>query len=740
MLSCLSLVLAGCGPPETRTVITLWHQMVPDERVVLRREIAAFEEQHPELAVVELFKETEELRSGFEAAALAGTGPELIYGPSDVLDPYQTMGIVSDMQRWFPPSLQERFLDGTLTRLPAAGDTRQVELLQIGDRMGNHLALVYNRNYIATPPETTDELIEVAVANTIDENEDGRPERYGLVWNFREPFFVVPFITGHGGWLFDEQHDRRPNLDTPRTVAAFRSILSLRDEHQVTPFHCDYDTAASLFKSGRAAMVIDGDWSWGGYLKQPGIDAAIAPLPVVSETGIPMKPLVSARGYSLNANADPQAAAAAMEFVRYMTSVDVQRRFMKQLKTLPSRRELLDDTLLQTDPTLRNSAAQVRNAVAMPVVAELRAVWDAMRPHYQALLGGSVTPKEAAARMQRSALANIEAMNRPPQARGPSLLLPLSAGLVLLILLIWQRRSLLAFVLQFNKSRMAYVFILPSLAVLAATTVFPFAYNVVLSFSNMSLKHFRDWEIIGVDHYVDVLLDPTFYSVLAKTFVWTAVNIVLHVSIGLALAALLNGPIRGKSIYRVLLVIPWAVPAYITALTWRGMFHSEFGAVNLLINKYLGMDMINWLGDPLGAFSACMITNVWLGFPFMMVVALGGMQGIPRELYEAAQIDRATAWDQFVHITLPMLRPVMLPAVTLGTIWTFNNLNVIWLVSNGGEPSDRTHILVSYVYKSVFNLYRYGYGAALSMVIFFILLALSLAMLRRGRATQSVYE
>jgi arabinogalactan oligomer/maltooligosaccharide transport system permease protein len=130
---------------------------------------------------------------------------------------------------------------------------------------------------------------------------------------------------------------------------------------------------------------------------------------------------------------------------------------------------------------------------------------------------------------------------------------------------------------------------------------------------------------------------------------------------------------------------------------------------------------------------------VWLGFPFMMVIALGGMQGIPHELYEAARIDRASRLQQFWHITLPLLKPVLLPAVTLGTIWTFNNLNVIWLVSNGGEPEDKTHILVSYVYKSVFNLYRYGYGAALSMLIFFVLLAFSVLFLKRTRATESVY-
>ena len=150
--------------------------------------------------------------------------------------------------------------------------------------------------------------------------------------------------------------------------------------------------------------------------------------------------------------------------------------------------------------------------------------------------------------------------------------------------------------------------------------------------------------------------------------------------------------------------------------------------------------MIDWLGDPVNAFVACITTNVWLGFPFMMVIALGGMQGIPQELYEAARIDRVSRWMQFWHITLPMLMPVLLPAITLGTVWTFNNLNVIWLVSNGGEPSDQTHILVSYVYKAVFNQYRYGYGAALSMVIFVILLVFSVCFCGGPRRPKGVHN
>jgi arabinogalactan oligomer/maltooligosaccharide transport system permease protein len=212
------------------------------------------------------------------------------------------------------------------------------------------------------------------------------------------------------------------------------------------------------------------------------------------------------------------------------------------------------------------------------------------------------------------------------------------------------------------------------------------------------------------------------------------------VAIGVLLAITLNGPVRGKSVYRLLLILPWAIPAYITALSWRGMFDAEYGAVNLLGNRLFRLPPINWLGDATNALLACLITNVWLGFPFMMVIALGGLQGIPAELYEAARMERVSRWKQFWHITLPLLRPVLIPAATLGAIWTFNNLNVVWLVSNGGEPADQTHILVSYVYKSVFNAYRYGFGAALSVVIFAALLLLCGWYLTRSRAAEGVAE
>src|SRR5690606_35861493 len=122
-----------------------------------------------------------------------------------------------------------------------------------------------------------------------------------------------------------------------------------------------------------------------------------------------------------------------------------------------------------------------------------------------------------------------------------------------------------------------------------------------------------------------------------------------------------------------------------------------------------------------------------------MVVALGGLQSIPEELYEAADVDGASAWRKFWNVTAPLLRPVMIPAVTLGIVWTFNNINVVWLVSNGGEPNDQTHILVSYVYEAAFTMYRFSWAAALSMVIFFILLAFTQVFLKRTRAVEGGY-
>jgi arabinogalactan oligomer/maltooligosaccharide transport system permease protein len=180
----------------------------------------------------------------------------------------------------------------------------------------------------------------------------------------------------------------------------------------------------------------------------------------------------------------------------------------------------------------------------------------------------------------------------------------------------------------------------------------------------------------------------------------------------------------------MLLIVPWAVPNYITALIWKGMFHRQFGAVNGLLAA-IGITPISWFSKFTTAFAANVTTNVWLGFPFMMVVTLGALGRIPRELEEAAALDGATRWQRLRHITLPLLWPAMLPSVLLGAIWTFNMFNIVFLVS-GGEPDGATEILVSQAYRWAFTRgHRYGYAAAYAVLIF-IVLAIQTALARRA--------
>ncbi len=274
--------------------------------------------------------------------------------------------------------------------------------------------------------------------------------------------------------------------------------------------------------------------------------------------------------------------------------------------------------------------------------------------------------------------------------------------------------------LESRVNRLALWFLAPTAVVLLLVVAYPFIYNVGMSFTNWNMYHFRDPSFNGLANYFKLFQEPEFKNIFLRTFLWTGVNLVFHVTLGLGAALLLNQRLPGRPLYRALLILPWAMPQYISALTWRGMFNLEYGAVNLLLAKF-GIDAVPWLSGEWTAFAAATLTNIWLGFPFIMVVALGGLQSIPVELYEAARIDGAGPIRRFFSITLPMLRPVLTPAIVLGTIWTFNNLNVIWLVTKQGEPADKSHILVTFVYKAAFTYYRYGYAAAFSVFIFLTL-------------------
>lgn len=292
------------------------------------------------------------------------------------------------------------------------------------------------------------------------------------------------------------------------------------------------------------------------------------------------------------------------------------------------------------------------------------------------------------------------------------------------------------------KYALAFMLIAPAVVGLIALVVYPLVWEFNLSLTNMSLRRFKNPSYIGFGNYVDVFTEPVlkqvgFFQLFGQTIAWTAINVFFHVTFGMILALLLNREMRGRGIYRMFLIVPWAVPQVIAVLAWRGEFHYELGFVNIVLQK-IGIAPVQWLSEPVANFAAMCITNIWLGIPFMMVVLLGALQSISGEYYEAAEMDGANSWQKFWKVTMPLIRPVLTPVVILGTVWTFNNFNVPFFINqNELETSD---ILVTALFRAAFQYNQYGFSAAFAFINFGVLLAYSLIYLRLFGGLKGAYE
>lgn len=312
---------------------------------------------------------------------------------------------------------------------------------------------------------------------------------------------------------------------------------------------------------------------------------------------------------------------------------------------------------------------------------------------------------------------------------------------------------------RWDKHWYAWAFVAPVVIVLAVLVFWPLVAGILQSFTNLTeanqaaevcqrtlgggevcTPNPNQAEFVGLQNYVDLLTGRVgdFWHQLMITLIWTVACVFFHYTIGLALAVLLHREIRGRSIYRVLLILPWAVPAFVSAFAWKFIFDRDAGVINGVIAS-LGMARIDFFDSTPKALIVVIIVNVWLGVPFMMVALLGGLQAIPSELYEAAEMDGASPWQRFTHITLPGLRPVSNSVILLGTIWTFNMFPIIYLVSRGG-PAGGTEILVTGAYKAAFEGIRnYGFAAAYGVVILSILIIYSMVYRRLLRSQGEVW-
>ena len=312
---------------------------------------------------------------------------------------------------------------------------------------------------------------------------------------------------------------------------------------------------------------------------------------------------------------------------------------------------------------------------------------------------------------------------------------------------------------SWDRSWYAWAMVLPTVLVLGILVLYPLVQGVYQSFTNLNESNQRDEictktlgggeecepnpdraRFVGLDNYVDILTGERgqFWLQFTNTIVWTVACVFFHFTLGLALAVLLHRRFKGRSFYRVLLIVPWAVPSFVSAFAWKFMFNQRFGLINSALGN-LGIDPVEWFSHRWTALFACVVTNIWMGVPFMMVALLGGLQSINQDLYEASALDGASPWQQVRNVTLPGLRPVSQTVILLGTIWTFNMFPIIYFVS-GGEPAGQSEILVTGAFRAAFEgLRNYSLAATYGVLILSMLVVYASIYRRALRAQGEVF-
>jgi len=383
------------APKAAPVKLVLWTKEGEDALAWNQALVDEFNAANPGITIELVKKENVEvLREDFQTASLAGTPPELLWTVNDHAGPFTAAGIIEPVDAHFNLGL---FVDSALEAVKLEGKTWGVPISN-----GNHLMLLYNKKLISEAPKDTDELFAKGKELTSGGN-------YGLVWNQTEPFWLVPWLGGFKGKVFAED-GVTPTLNTPEMVATLQFLHAMKYDAKIIPPECDYDAADTLFKEGKAAMIINGDWSLSGYKEALGADLGVARIPLVKATGEWPKPYTSGTYFMLAKGLSGDKLEAAKKFINFVTSKDKQVEMVAKLQRLPALKAALDDPLITSDPILKGSADQMVVGTPMPTVVEMRCNWDAMKPEMQAVLADTKKPEDAAAAMQAAAEACIKGL------------------------------------------------------------------------------------------------------------------------------------------------------------------------------------------------------------------------------------------------------------------------------------------------------------------------------------------
>lgn len=395
-----TMVLTACGGGASNepVTITFWEQEGDDVDVFIDGLIAEFQTANPNITVERTHYENEALRDQFQTASLANAAPDVVRVPNDFAGPFSALDIVAPSKDIFDDAFLGQFFQGALDPAVVAGT-----LYGVPDNYGNHLMLIYNKDLIAEPPATFEDLIAKAKELTSGDIQ-------GFAYNLNEPFWGAGFYGSFGGWPLDASDKPQFNNDAFKNYLTF--VASLKSDG-VVPAECDYNCADTLMKDGKAAMIINGDWSLGDYTKALGDKMGVAPVPPIN--GKPYTEMTAGKYFMVsNAVLDDDAKKDAVAaFITFMTSADVQKKWLSEFKRLPSNSEVAKDPSIANDPILAGSMAALSDGRGQPAAPEMRCAWDAWRPNLEGVMAGTLAPADAAAAAQTSADECVATLGQP---------------------------------------------------------------------------------------------------------------------------------------------------------------------------------------------------------------------------------------------------------------------------------------------------------------------------------------
>lgn len=281
-----------------------------------------------------------------------------------------------------------------------------------------------------------------------------------------------------------------------------------------------------------------------------------------------------------------------------------------------------------------------------------------------------------------------------------------------------------------KKSLPLYLFVLPAVIFVLCFMIYPIFYNIIVSFQNLTIKNLNvGGSFIGLQNYIEIFQSEKFIIALKNTFIYTITCIFFQVAIGYLLALFFNQEFPFRNFFRSILLFAWMTPLVITGTLFKWLFDVDYGVINhLLINLHIIENPINWLGQNSTALATVIITNIWVGIPFNMILILAALQSLPGEVYEAAKIDGANKLKTFTKITLPLMKPTLFVILVLGIIYTFKVFDII-LIMTGGGPVNATQVLPFFGYEQAFVNFNFGTSGAVATIILLILMCISLVYL-----------